>query len=235
MHSHSDSTPSPHYPDFNVSHEDMLHSMGIRPGKPVKDRLMRYIGQARAAVAEKARPVILTRIVDAPALIESTDHPRRLQRYLNGVESALLMAGTAGAEWEAVINSERDPMLSYIYSCASIALARKTLSHTAINWKISHSGTRLRSHLSPGNDGLPLGTQKILSQQLPFEAIGIQLDEESLVMTPMASVTAIFAIEKKPLLSSSSIPSETCPTTHCSGCPSVGCALRLYPRKSNAA
>jgi hypothetical protein len=227
--------PTCEYPDLNPGREDMLRSMGIGPEQTVKPRLERYIVQAQQAVREYARPAILARPIETNSLLADTACFRRLKRYITGAEFVVLMAGTAGPEWEAIIKNESDPMQAYIYSCAAIAIARMTLSHTAREWQNSCPEYSIQPHLSPGNDGLPLSTQRLISTHLQLDTIGIHLDDASLVMAPMASVTAFVAIQQASPQEVSSLTVEPCSTIYCTQCPSANCAIRLYSRNTTAA
>jgi hypothetical protein len=214
-----------------LSEDDLLRSMGIPSGNRIKRRLARYISEALPLVADTARPRVLWKVAPAREMRAAFSPFSRLDRYLHDAEKAALAAVTAGREWDERIARERDAMKAYILSAAGTALVRRSLFRFRRELARRFPGLHVEHALSPGNAGLPLGLQRDFERLLPLERIGIHFHSESLVMTPLASQTAIIALSRHgdPV----DLETDDQPTLYCPRCPSPNCALRLAPFESS--
>lgn len=206
----------------SLTREQILRSMGIPSGRPVKKRLSRHVDEALDRVAAHARPQLVWRLVQVEALSDLRGRSRGLDRYLVEADHVAIMAGTAGLEMDELIRSEADPMRQYVLSVASTALTRHTLEYAENELNERFPNCVTGKPLSPGNAGLPLKRQGDLIDLLPVASIGIEYDQELMLMAPLASITSIIglgAYERR--------DGEGCRT-----CPSRNCPIRLYENQT---
>ncbi len=212
----------------SVSEEAMLVSMGVGAGRPVKKRLSRYIEEALPIINAEAEPKLVWRSIPIPGLIAQFPESRRLRRYLLEMSEVVIMAGTAGNEWWERVIREKNPMKAYVFSAGATALARSTLDQARHALALRDPYRNIEDAISPGTDGLPLALQSGMSQLLPLSDIGIEMDAQSLFMTPLASVTAIIGIGprcEEPL----PVPPYDEIVVHCETCSYPACSLRVSP------
>lgn len=208
----------------SLTREQILRSMGILDGRAVKKRLSRHVDEAMGRVAEYARPRLVWRVGPATAAAGIKGRSRRLDRYLDEAEQVAIMAGTAGREMDELIRSEPDPMRQYVLSVASTALARHALGFAENQLNNRFPDWVVGRPLSPGNAGLPLKMQGDLIAFLPVASIGIEYDEELMLMAPLASITSIIGLGAYKRRDG-----ENCRT-----CPSRNCPIRLYENQASA-
>lgn len=206
----------------SLTKDQMLRSMGIGPGRVVKSRLLRHVDETIDRVRRFARPQLVWRMGTVDGLHSVLSPSRRLERYLEGADHAVILVGTAGREMDELLDAEQDPMRKYILSVAATALTRYTLefADTELNERFPNCSTG--KSISPGNDGLPFRLQTDLVGLLPIERIGVEFDGESMAMTPLASITSIIGLGSY----------QRGDNEGCASCPSSNCPIRLQPHLS---
>ena len=209
-----------------VSSDDIRMSLGIEAGKRIRQRLERLIDEVIQITNEVARPQLVWRQGTAECLLNAFQPSRRLNRYLEKPHFAAIIAATAGPSMALRIEIETDPMKAYVLSAAATSIARSTLIQARREIAQEFPDYKIADSLSPGTDGLPFSIQRELIELLPAAELGITLDEESMLMTPLASVTGIIAwgetVERD-----YPIPSCGELIPRCTRCPSPKCQLRV--------
>lgn len=211
-----------------ISHEKVLRSMGVPPGKPVRKRLTRLIDESLPIAAATARPKLAWAIGNAQKIKSVLGNSIRLGRYLSHSENAALVAGTISSEWEDYVMLESDPMKAYVYTAIATAIARDTLVKARRELSQRFPKSKIGDTLSPGTDRLPHSLQTKFAEVLPLAEIGVSFDPESYFMHPLATVTAVIAfgsaVEREH-------PLPQCGEAHprCSRCPDRNCQLRVLP------
>ncbi len=208
-----------------ITEREMLRSMGIAPGQTVKKRLLRYIAEALPVVAEHARPRLIQRIGEVESLLDAFTPFARLRSFLGDADYGVLMVGTAGRELESLAAAEPNRMKAYLYGVAATALARGTLVQAREALSRRFATEWITTTASPGTGGMPFMLQRDVAQLLPLERVGIEFDNESMMMTPLASVSAIIRLKRT--LHQVAPRVMTDPLDHCWECGDPGCSLRV--------
>lgn len=195
-------------PDLN----ETLRYMGVR-GKMTADartqalyELMPLVNKGIQRVKDRAvsrgcYAQVPIEIIDDEHLIiiEETVCSKSLARHLKGCHTAFLMAATIGIEVDRLIRT-------YSRISSADCLAIDAAGSAAVEWVcdelnemlcdlVSTEGKKLRRRFSPGYGDFPLSYQRSLIKilNLPI-TIGVTLND-SLMMSPTKSVTAIIGIE----------------------------------------
>lgn len=173
---------------------DILQAMNMDPARRIMRRLVRLVDETVSIAHAHAQPRVVWRRGTPDAILEALPKSSRLCRYVESADHVYLMAGTSGQEWETCIHEESDPMRALVYSAAATALARQTLNFTCEELVRRFPQLTIADAISPGTDGLPFSMQSTVAELLPLSDIGIAFDNETLLMSPAASVTAIIAV-----------------------------------------
>ena len=139
-----------------------------------------------------------------------------LIKALRGAESALVFACTVGLDIDRLIKkySETDPARALIFQAIG-AERVESFTDEFLREYARVNGVKLAPRFSAGYGDLPLSAQKeIFALLQPQKRIGLTLND-SLLMTPTKSVTAIVGIGGK-----------TCGKTSCSACEKTDCEYR---------
>ncbi len=121
-----------------------------------------------------------------------------LRRFLAGTRSIVLFAVTAGTEMDRLIHRAalRSPLKGLLMHAVGAERVEGACDDFCADpcWKLP--GERYRGRFSPGYGDLPLSLQREVFAALDCgRRLGIDLNPETLLMTPSKSVTAIAAAE----------------------------------------
>ena len=144
--------------------------------------------------------------------LESKD----LVKALRGAKSALVFACTVGFNIDRLIKkySETDPARALVFQAIG-AERVESFTDEFLKEYAKDNGVKLSPRFSAGYGDLPLSAQKdIFALLRPQKMIGITLND-SLLMSPSKSVTAIVGIGGK-----------ACGKTPCSACGKTDCEFR---------
>ena len=130
-------------------------------------------------------------------------HSKDLQKNLSGCHSAVIFAATVGFEFDKLIKTygSISPSKALFLQSIGTECVEKLcdLFNKDINVEQNELGNNTAPRFSPGYGDLPLELQKEIFNLLNCEKnIGVFLNE-SLLMTPSKSVTAIIGIKSKDL------------------------------------
>lgn len=207
-------------------------SMGIPAQQPLKPRLQRHIDEVLNAVVEHARPILVWRIGMPRVILDRVAPSRRLERFFQDADLVAIVVGSAGWQWQEIVARETDPMKAYARAVAATALARQTLVRVQSELVERYPEMQIGGLMSPGNGGLPLLLQRTVADLLPLDQAGIGIDDESLMLTPLASVSAFVVLRqcRTPLTHHDEI--HVMPD--CSNCSSSNCHIRIAPFQPTA-
>ena len=152
-----------------------------------------------------------------------------LRRHLNGCDRTVLFAATVGLEMDRLIarysavSPARALMLQAVGAERAEALCG--LFCQDVENRAALQGARTRPRFSPGYGDLPIELQKDIFRVLDCPArIGLTLNE-SLLMSPTKSVTAVIGLEPvRPDGENESRPAEA--AAGCAECAQAGCLCR---------
>lgn len=121
-----------------------------------------------------------------------------IKKALNGCEKVILFAATVGAQFDRLITryGKLEPSKALIYQAIGAERIESLCDAFCdkMNTELNASEKSLRQRVSPGYGDIPLTMQRDLFQLLDCERkIGLTLNE-SLLMSPSKSVTAIVGI-----------------------------------------
>ena len=144
-----------------------------------------------------------------------------LGKNLNGCESIILFAATVGLEADrmTVKYSKLSPVKALIFQAIGAERIESLcdIFNSEITEQMKKIGKFTRPRFSPGYEDLPLELQKNIFSALDCpRKIGLTLNE-SLLMSPSKSVTAIIGIGKQ---------AGSCQTHACQACEKEDCAYR---------
>ncbi len=200
---------------------DIYRVLGYVRAVPKSARLIRLVKEIHSCVVRVARPRFIMETGLVNSFSELQERSLHLRRYAGKASHMAIMVGTAGEEVSAEAQrfAERgDSFCQYLVGCAATALARRTLDHASEQLSRQFPGRQIGPALSPGNSGSRLDLQTQLVHRLPVSSIGVAFDADNLMLSPVASVSAIFGIGR---FSASIGEAEPC-----TRCASKACSLR---------
>lgn len=209
--------------EINIDMREVLRYSGCAAASPdgrLSAMLERSAAEIKTALSCKAC------FVQAPvSLSEGGLHigglsvnSEALKRNLSGCNEAIIFAATVGFRVDRII--QKYSLISpadALYAQASGAAAIEAFCDlVCARFAEQLHPRRLRPRFSPGYGDFPLEAQRDIFAILDCpRKIGVSLNE-SLLMSPSKSVTAVVGISDKP----------RCEKSGCNGCASVGCAFR---------
>ena len=212
-----------------------------------RDEIIRYCGGAEKesiafidevskTLSEKLCYKVCYRLTDVKYLADErldlgyfkTDS-KALKRNLNGAEKAILFAATVGLEVERAVNKYAvlSPTAALIADAVGTERIEALCDLACAHFKTLYG--ELRPRFSPGYGDLSLKVQKDLFSALDCpRSIGLTLNE-SLLMSPQKSVTAIVGI----LLPTRDDGKRSKAVSKCRSCENRNCAYREESKASS--
>lgn len=195
------------YPSPEIERREILRYMGCKAGDSQIDGLLdSCIYESSNALSYK---VVYTEVPisgdgDGIRLGEIMTASRDLQKCLSGCDKAVIFAATVGLGIDRLINKYGRINPSRAVCFQAIGAERIEALCDAfckdIAQKYAESGRKIRPRFSPGYGDLPLELQKDIFRILDCgKRLGLTLNE-SLLMSPTKSVTAIVGIYKNEIL-----------------------------------
>lgn len=180
------------------------------------DAALRYAGcrasdeEVRALMtscAEEALPVLSYRVCfcTVPVTVEgdavtfpfATVESRSLARHVAGCDEAVLFAATVGLELDRLIFREGHLSPARAVCLQAIGAERIEAVCDRFQQEMGNEYGAIRTRFSPGYGDLPLAFQRDLFRILDCQrAIGLTLNE-SMLMSPSKSVTAVIGVERR--------------------------------------
>ena len=164
---------------------------------PVEDCLEKVLLSARPKAVWRAYP--LTREEGMLHLGFAQTGSKSLSAHLKGCHATLLVACTAGFETDIAIAraAALSPLHALMTHAAGTALVEAVADRVCLDLKEEFPFDTLTTRFSPGYGDLPLTMQQDIFRALEMEkTLGITLNQ-SCLMTPSKSVTAIIGLKSK--------------------------------------
>ncbi len=196
-----------------------LHVVTLPPPDVDPAEVLRYAMQPRSAAAPEELPVqrcirqartVVCRAVwrrfdyaDQGEVLDlgfAKTNSKSLKRWLEGCRGLILFAATAGFDMErliarAALISPSEALLMHAVGAAVVEQACDRLCGMLAE---AFPNEHLKPRFSPGYGDLPLTLQRDVFTALEAERhLGLTLQEPSLLMTPLKSVTAIVGLERR--------------------------------------
>lgn len=177
------------YGDIPYNYKEIFRYAGVTdPGKEVKDLLQECISEANGVLQNK----VCYGIFD----YDGKSTSKALSKKLSGCSRVILFAATVGIQLDRLIvkYSKISPSKALMFQALG-AERIESLCDTFCNDMNNELGVRLKPRFSAGYGDLPLEVQKDIFRVLDCpRKIGLTLND-SLLMSPTKSVTAIVGIE----------------------------------------
>lgn len=192
------------YPAPEIERREILRYMGCKGGDSQIDGLLdSCICESSNALSYR---VVYTEVQisgdgDGIKLGEIMTASRDLQKCLSDCDKAVIFAATVGLGIDRLINKygRINPSRAVCFQAIGAERIEALCDEFCkdISQKYAESGRKIRPRFSPGYGDLPLELQKDLFRILDCnKRLGLTLNE-SLLMSPTKSVTAIVGIYKK--------------------------------------
>ena len=185
--------------ELEISKKDIeiyLGYYGIKPDSSTDSMIEECISEFNEKVVFRACFTVLPVEFESKISLGNLDFcSNSLKKNLDGCEKAYLFAATAGSESQRIIakNSVISPLRGIVSDCVGSAAIEAFCDKFNCEFE---NRDFLRPRFSPGYGDLPLECQKQLLGLLDAKKnIGLSLNE-SLMMSPSKSVTAIIGIGK---------------------------------------
>ncbi|MBQ8381304.1 MAG: Vitamin B12 dependent methionine synthase activation subunit [Clostridia bacterium] len=188
-------------PDVSVN--EVRRYAGIGGNDNRSDELM----EIALAFSKKAKNTVVFGVFDVKCQGYKVDlgfsevESRGLSRMLSECDKAIVMCATAGLDFDIAAKKygRTSPALALLIGAVGSERIEALCDEFCreVSLQLDAKGFKLTPRFSPGYGDLPLEFQKeVFSALTPEKYIGVTLGE-SLMMTPIKSVTAIAGIRKK--------------------------------------
>ena len=188
--------------------KEVQRYMGYRGIADIGPDIRAKIDKAIGQVSLQSHPRIISK--EYPVTVRDNDvtihagsedvilQSESLARNLSGCCGAILLAATIGPACDMLVRRAgvTSAVDASIYQAAGAAAIESFLDDMNDRYKADYEaqGLFLRPRFSPGYGDLPLATQKDVMELLQCESKIVISLNDSLLMTPSKSVTAIFGI-----------------------------------------
>ena len=211
------------YPELNFPEKEALRYLGYRSIPPtaellaelekvraeIKRMMSSAVCYARVPVAKEDGEVVLS-------LVRTSSEG--LKRNLHGCGEAVLFAATIGIGADRVLAryAHTDPLREAMAQAIGAAYAEELCDEFCRDLARECAPLYTRPRFSPGYGDFPLAAQREFFALLsPEREIGVTLNE-SLLMSPTKSVTAVVGLSETPCR----------PNARCADCERTDCAFR---------
>ena len=218
-----------------IPENEVRRYMGFRGPVEASPETDAMIKKAVSSLEKDCSPKYVSK--EYPVTVEGTTvhfaditiESRALARKLAGCTHCVLFAATAGPACDMLVKRAAVTSSAYASCCQAAGAAAIEAYCDLINDKIAEEyeakGLFARPRFSPGYGDLPIELQKDVFRALDCPArIGLTLNE-SLLMSPTKSVTAVIGLEPgRPDGENESRPAEA--AAGCAECAQAGCLCR---------
>ncbi len=189
-----------------INKKEALKYLGYRGGE-VEDKILRDIDQCSEIIIKNALPKVIYRVFDIESDLSFSGtnfSPKGndIAEMLKDCGRAIIMAATIGGEIDGIIRRrEVDDMYLALMldSCASCAIENVCDNfQNELEERLFNENLYLTDRFSPGYGDMPFEQQREICEILnTSKTIGVSLNESG-IMIPRKSVTAIMGIAQKP-------------------------------------
>lgn len=168
-------------------------------GKKADAALTALIDECERELIKTARPKYLYKIIDLPC--DGITSGNDLQRHLSGCEKAAVMCATLGAEADRLIRIAQvaDMARAVVLDALASVAIEQVCSQLDELIKAEYPEWFQTYRFSPGYGDYPIEMQRVFLTMLDApRKIGLTLNE-SFLMIPSKSVTAIAGLSKNPI------------------------------------
>lgn len=215
---------------MKIDKSELLRYLGYK-GQQYDERIEQNIDVAIAICLDKITPRSVIKkysLVKDPLSLKGTNmtlQGKDIARHLEDCNEVYILGATVGFEIEKTVNKlmKENPMLGVIVDSASICAIESYCDDLCEELQ-QQNQKQLTWRFSCGYGDFPLSQQKDFVSLLEMQKrIGVFLHEESLMMSPQKSVTAIIGIKESKKEDKQS--SSKC-VAKCGNCGNVNCQYR---------
>ena len=221
---------------MQVDREEFLRYLGWK-GQETDDTVSEKLDRAAERALELSRPRSVVRRFGLDGMrLEGTDfffEGEDIRKHLSGCGAVFLLAATLGAqpERELMRLSEKSACEALLFDTACSCAVECYCDEICEDLQ-RDCPTALTARFSCGYGDFPLGAQREICRLLRTDTqIGLCCDE-SLLLTPRKSVTAVVGITARPAPANAREGCGCGKQSHsqCGGCGKTDCAFRREPR-----
>ncbi|MDE7070534.1 MAG: hypothetical protein K2O86_00995 [Clostridia bacterium] len=215
---------------MKIDKSELLRYLGYK-GQQYDERIEQNIDVAIALCLEKVTPRSVIKkysLVKNPLSLQGTNmilQGKDIAKHLEDCNEVYILGATVGFEIEKTVGKlmKENPLLGVIVDSASICAIESYCDDLCEELQ-QQNQKQLTWRFSCGYGDFPLSQQKDFVSLLEMQKrIGVFLHEESLMMSPQKSVTAIVGIKESKRENSQA--SNKC-MAKCSNCGNLGCQYR---------
>ena len=215
---------------MKIDKSELLRYLGYK-GQQYDERIEQNIDVAIALCLEKITPRSVIKkysLVKDPLSLQGTNmilQGKDIAKHLEDCNEVYILGATVGFEIEKTVGKlmKENPLLGVIVDSASICAIESYCDDLCEELQ-QQNQKQLTWRFSCGYGDFPLSQQKDFVSLLEMQKrIGVFLHEESLMMSPQKSVTAIVGIKESKRENTQS--SSKC-MAKCSNCGNLGCQYR---------
>ena len=215
---------------MKIDKSELLRYLGYK-GQQYDERIEQNIDVAIALCLEKVTPRSVIKkysLVKAPLSLQGTNmilQGKDIAKHLEDCNEVYILGATVGFEIEKTVGKlmKENPLLGVIVDSASICAIESYCDDLCEELQ-QQNQKQLTWRFSCGYGDFPLSQQKDFVSLLEMQKrIGVFLHEESLMMSPQKSVTAIVGIKESKRENTQA--SSKC-VAKCSNCGNLGCQYR---------
>ncbi len=209
---------------MKIEKSELLRYLGYK-GQEYGENIDRNIDRAISICLEKITPRSIIKkyaLVKEPLSLKGANND--IAQHLEDCNEVYILGATVGFEIEKTVNKlmNENPLLGVIVDSASICAIESYCDDLCEELQRQNS-KQLTWRFSCGYGDFPLSQQKDFVRLLETQKrIGVFINEDSFMMTPQKSVTAIVGIKESAV---DETQSRRC-AGKCGNCGNVGCAYR---------
>lgn len=216
---------------MKIEKSELLRYLGYK-GQEYGENIERNIDRAISICLEKITPRSVIKkyaLVKDPLSLKDTNMVLQggdIAKHLEDCNEAYILGATVGFEIEKTVNKlmNENPLLGVMVDSASICAIESYCDDLCEELQ-SQNSKQLTWRFSCGYGDFPLSQQKDFARLLEMQKrIGVFINEDSFMMTPQKSVTAIVGI-KETIYERGGAQSRRC-AGKCGNCGNVTCQYR---------
>ena len=214
---------------MKIDKSELLRYLGYK-GQEYGEKIEENIDAAIELCLEKITPRSVIKkyeLVKEPLSLKGTNmilQGSDIAKHLEDCNEVYILGATVGFEIEKTVNKlmNENPLLGVIVDSASICAIESYCDDLCQELQ-SQNTKQLTWRFSCGYGDFPLSQQKDFVTLLELQKrIGVFINEDSFMMTPQKSVTAIVGVKES---TGEDLQDRKC-IGKCSNCGNVGCAYR---------
>ena len=217
---------------MKIDKSELLRYLGYK-GQEYDEKIEQNIDTAISICLDKITPRSVIKkypLVKDPLSLKGANmtlQGKDIAKHLDDCNEAYILGATVGFEIEKTVNKlmNENPLLGVMVDSASICAIESYCDDLCEELQ-KQNAKQLTWRFSCGYGDFPLSQQKDFVRVLEMQKrIGVFLNEDSFMMSPQKSVTAIVGVKESAVYDGTKNNGRKC-GSKCANCGNVGCAYR---------